>query len=168
MCVCVLGSICITFFLLRDLFSTCFASFYYLVIRSILFHYIHAFIWISCAPLIIVMFLEWSFLVSCTLCQSWQKGGEIVEILVVFFFKILHVRGRNTCLCKGECLPPSSCTLHLVTMFTYIVLIFDDVCLLHLPLHVLFLFYLYAHASYTCMQSIIFVSEIQVVKVYLP
>ena len=54
MCVCVLESMCITFFLLRDLFSTCFASFYYLVIHSILFHYIHAFIWISYAPLIIL------------------------------------------------------------------------------------------------------------------
>ena len=31
-------------------FFTCFASFYYLVIHSILFHYIHAFIWIPCAP----------------------------------------------------------------------------------------------------------------------
>ena len=38
--------------------------------------------------------------------------------------------------------------LLLVTMFTYILFIFDDVCLLHLPLHVLFFFYLYAHASY--------------------
>ena len=36
----------------------------------------------------------------------------------------------------------------LVTMFTYIVLIFDNVCLLHLLLYALFLFYLYAHASY--------------------
>ena len=43
----------------------------------------------------------------------------------------------------------------LVTIFTYIVLIFDiyiyiydDVCFLHLPLHVLFLFSIYAHASY--------------------
>ena len=40
--------------LLHALFFTCFASFYYLVIHSILFHYIHAFIWISCAPLIIL------------------------------------------------------------------------------------------------------------------
>ena len=68
--------------------------------------------------------------------------------------------------------------------YTYIVLIFFiyvDVCFFHLPLHVLFLFSLYTHVSYTCMQSIIFVlykdalmsfvesvSEIQVVKVYLP
>ena len=57
--------------------------------------------WISCAPLIIFMFLRWSFLVSCTLCQSWQKGGEFVENMW-FLFKILHVRGRNTFLCKGE------------------------------------------------------------------
>ena len=40
----------------------------------------------------------------------------------------------------------------LVTMFTYVVLIFDiylyaNVCLLHLPLHVLFIFSLYTHVS---------------------
>ena len=45
-----------------------------------------------------------------------------------------------------------------MTMFIYIVLIFDDVCLFHLSLHVLFLFYLYTHVS-TCMQSIISVSH---------
>ena len=68
--------------------------------------------------------------------------------------------------------------------YTYIVLIFFiyvDVCFFQLPLHVLFLFFLYTHVSYTCMQFIIFVlhkdalmsfvesvSEIQVVQVYLP
>ena len=41
------------FFLLRDLFFTCFSSFFCLVIHNILFHYIHAFLWILCAPLII-------------------------------------------------------------------------------------------------------------------
>ena len=51
----------------------------------------------------------------------------------------------------------------LVTMFTYIVLIFDiylyaDVCLLHLPLHVLFLFSLYTHVSlFVC--NILFLSH---------
>ena len=40
--------------LLHELFFTCFASFYYLFIHSILFHYIHAFIWIPCALLIIL------------------------------------------------------------------------------------------------------------------
>ena len=38
---------------LHALFFTCFASFFYLVIHSILFHYIHAFLWILYAPLII-------------------------------------------------------------------------------------------------------------------
>ena len=84
---------------------------------NILFHYIHAFLWIFCDPLIIFIFLKWSVLASCTLCQSWKKGGEIVEICG-FFLKIIYIRGRNTCLCKGEmcfillgeCLPPSSCT----------------------------------------------------------
>ena len=73
-----------------------------------------------------------------------------------FFFKVLHVRGRNTFLCKGEMcfillggvLTSLFLFTGLVTMFTYIVLIFDDVCLLHLPLHVLFLFSLYTHVFY--------------------
>ena len=39
---------------LHALFFTCFASFFYFVIHSILFHYIHAFIWIPCALLIIL------------------------------------------------------------------------------------------------------------------
>ena len=50
----------------------------------------------------------------------------------------------------------------LVTILTYIVLIFFlyvDVCFFHLPLHVLFLFYLYMHVSNSCMQSIIYVSH---------
>ena len=64
------------------------------------------------------------------------------------------VRGRCVSSCQGKHLLPSSCTLGLMTMFTYIVLIFDiyiyddDVCLLHLPLHVLCLFYLHTHVSY--------------------
>ena len=73
-----------------------------------------------------------------------------------FLSKILHVKGRNTFLCKGEMcfillggvLTSLFLYTGLVTMFTYIVLIFDDVRLLLLPLQVLFLFYLYAHASY--------------------
>ena len=83
-----------------------------------------------------------------------------------FLFNILHVRRRNTCPCKGElCFILlggvfTSLFLYtgLVTIFMYIVLIFDiyiyiyddddDACLLHLPLHVLFLFSLYAHVSY--------------------
>ena len=88
-----------------------------------------------------------------------------------FIFKILHVRGKNTCLCKGEMcfillggvLTSFFLYIGLVTIFTYIVLIFDiyicvcvcvcvcvcdDVFFLHLPLHVLFLFSFYAHASY--------------------
>ena len=71
--------------LLHVLFFTCFAPFLYLVIHSILFHHMHAFIWILCTPLIIFMFLGWSFITSCTLCQSWQKGEEIVETLWFLF-----------------------------------------------------------------------------------
>ena len=141
----------------------CFASFYYLVFHSILFHYIHAFIWVSCAPLIIIdhvfMSLGWSFLASCTLCQSWQKGGEIVETLWFFFFKILHVRGRNTFFCKGEMcfillggvLTSFFLYIGLVTIFwhtLYLSSLYVDVCFFHLPLHVLFLFYLYTQVSY--------------------
>ena len=81
---------------------------------------------------------------------------------VVSFFKILHVRGRNTFLCKGEMcfillggvLTSLFLYTGLVTMFTYIVLVFDDVCLLQLLLHVLFFFlslctcFLYLYAIY--------------------
>ena len=50
-----------------------------------------------------------------------------------FFLKILHVRGRNTCICKGEMcfillegvLTSFFVYTSLVTMFTYIVIIFD-------------------------------------------
>ena len=125
------------------------------------FMHLYRFLMSPWSSLIICMFLGWSFIASCTLCQSWQKGGEIVENMW-FLFKILHVRRRNTCLCKGELcfillgrvLTSFFLYTGIVTMFTYIDLIFDiyiyiyDVCLLHLPLHVLFLFYLYAYVSY--------------------
>ena len=50
-----------------------------------------------------------------------------------FLFKILHVKGRNTCLCKGEMcfillggvLTSFFLYTGLIIMFTYIVLIFD-------------------------------------------
>ena len=95
----------LTFFLLRDLFFTCFASFFYLVIHSILFHYIHAFIRISCAPMIILDHLNVfrvklaTFLYPLSIIT--KRGRNCVDF-VVSFFKILHVRGRNTCLCKRE------------------------------------------------------------------
>ena len=92
-----------------------------------------------------------------------------------FLFKTLYVRDRNTCIYKGEMcfillegvLTSFFVYTSLVTMFTYIVIIFDIYIyiykmlyvLLHLSLHVLFLFYLYTHVSYTCMQSIISVSH---------
>ena len=108
------------------------------------------------------MSLGWSFLASYTLCQSWQKGREIVENMW-FLFKILYVWGRNTCLCKGEMcfillegvLTSFFLYIGLVTtmVITKIVLIsdiyiFDDVVItFHLSLHVLFLFSLYTHVS---------------------
>ena len=126
--------------LLHALFFTCFESFFYLVIHIILFHYIHAFLWILCALLIIFIFLGWSVLISCTLCQSWQKGGEIVEIRG-FFLKILYVKGRNTCLCKGE-----MCFILLMYVsFTYPYMC----CFFSLFMHMFLI---------TCMQSIISVS----------
>ena len=104
MCVC-FGIYVLNIFLLRDLFFTCFASFYYLVTHSILFHYIHAFIWISYAPLIILDHLYVfrvklsSFLYPLSIMT---KRGRNYGEYVVSFFKILHARGRNTFLCKGE------------------------------------------------------------------
>ena len=149
----------------------CFASFYYLVIHSILFHYIHEFLWILCAPLIILDHLYvsraklYSFLYPLSIMT--KRGRNCGNMWFLFKDSILHVRGRNTCLCKGElCFillrgVITSFFLYtgLMTMFTYIVLIYDDVCLLHLPLHVLFLFYLYTYVSCFCIQSIISVSH---------
>ena len=101
------------------------------------------------SSLIIFMFLRWSILDSCTLCQSWQKGGEIVEKMW-FLFKILHVKGRNTCPCKvdlcfillGRVFTSLWPCLHTLCLFLIYIC---DVCLLHLPLHVLFLLSLYTH-----------------------
>ena len=92
-----------------------------------------------------------------------------------FLFKILHVRGRNSCICKGELcfillggvftsllfykLLLASCTavlwpfLHILCLSLIYIYIYDDVCLFHLSLHVLFLLYLYTHVS-LCMQSL--------------
>ena len=76
-----------------------------------------------------------------------------------FLSKILHVRGRNTCLCKGEMcfillggvLTSFFLYTGLVTMFTYIVLIFD--IYIYMMMYVFFT-YLYMVVSflslYTC------------------
>ena len=93
------------------------------------------------SSLIIFIFLGWSVLVSCTLFQSWQKWGEIVEIRG-FFLKILYVRGRNTCLCKGE-----MCFILLMYVsFTYPYMC----CFFSLFMHMFLII---------CMQSIISVSH---------
>ena len=75
-----------------------------------------------------------------------------------FFLEILHVRGADTCLCKGEL-----CFILLGGVFTSFLYLrscdhclhtlclsslYANVCFFHLLLHVLFLFYLYIHASY--------------------
>ena len=121
-------------------FSTCFASFFYFVIHCILFHYIHAFFGFfvpSWSFFIIFIFLGWSSLASCTLCQSWQKGGEIVENMW-FLFKILHVRGRNTCLYKGEL-----CFI-LLGGSTYLLLLVHQSCD-HVYVHCAYLWYIYIY-----------------------
>ena len=135
------------------------------------------------------MFFGWSFTVSCTFVNHDKKGEKMW-----FLFNILHVRGRNTCFCKGELcfifLEGTSFSFFflytgLVTIFYihcaylwYIYIYIYDVCLLHLSLHGLFLLYLYMHVS-LCTQSLFMfhtwcldefclsVSERQLVKVYL-
>ena len=98
-----------------------------------------------------------------------------------FIFKILHVRGKNTCLCKGEMcfillggvLTSFFLYIGLVTIFTYIVLIFDIyiyvcVCVCVCVMMYFFFTYLYMCCFFslfmhmlliTCMQSIISVSH---------
>ena len=99
--------------ILHALFFTCFASFFYLVIHSIFFHYIHAFLWIPCAPLIILDHLYvsrvrlFSFLHPLLIMEKrgrkcgfflrfYMLGGEIYAL----------VRERCVSSCQGECLPP--------------------------------------------------------------
>ena len=96
-----------------------------------------------------------------------------------FIFKILHVRGKNTCLCKGEMcfillggvLISFFLYIGLVTIFTYIVLIFDIyiyvcVCVCVCVCVMMYFFFTYLYMCYffslfmhmlliTCMQSII-------------
>ena len=93
-----------------------------------------------------------------------------------FLFKILHVKGRNTCPYKGElCFillggVPTSFFLYtgLMTMFTYIVLIFDIYIYMMMMMMYVFFTYLYMYCFFsffihmvliTCMQSIISVSH---------
>ena len=67
-----------------------------------------------------------------------------------FLFKILHVKGRNIYPCKGVVV------FHLVKGSAYLLLLVHRSCdhiyihcnHIHLPLHILFLFYLYTHVSY--------------------
>ena len=62
-----------------------------------------------------------------------DKKGENLWRICGFFFKILHTKGRNTCLCKGEMcfillggvLTSFFLYTGLVTIFIYIVFIFD-------------------------------------------
>ena len=64
---------------------------------------VHAFIWISLYPLIILDHLYVSRVKLSSffyLLSIMIKRGRNCD--VVSFFKILHVRGRNTFLCKGE------------------------------------------------------------------
>ena len=98
-----------------------------------------------------------------------------------FLFKILHVKGRNTCLCKGElCFillggVPTSFFLYtgLMTMYTYIVLIFDIYIYMMMMMMMMMMMYVFFTYLYmccffsffihmvliTCMQSIISVSH---------
>ena len=107
--------------------------------------------------LIIFFYVSWVKLSSFLYPLSiMTKRGR--NIFMWFLFKILHVRGRNICLCKGE-----MCFILLGGVLTSLFLYFGsydhywhtlylsslyvDVCLLHLPLHVLFLLSLYTHVS---------------------
>ena len=92
--------------LLHALFFTCFASFCYLVIHRILFHYIHAFIWIPCAPLIILDHLYvsrvklFSFLYPLSIMT---KKGRICGLFLRFYM----LGGEIHAFVRGRCV--SSC-----------------------------------------------------------
>ena len=163
---------CLTFFLLRDLFFTCFASFYYLVTHSILFHYIHAFIWISYAPLIILdhLYVFWVKLSSFLYPLSiMTKRGRNYGEYVVSSFKILHVRGRNTFLCKGEMcfillgrvLTSFFLYTDLVTIYRHTLYLFSLIwwCMSSSPTFICIVYFLSLYTCFfNCMQSTISVS----------
>ena len=92
--------------LLHALFLTCFASFYYLVIHSILFHYIHSFLWIPFAPLITFdhFYVSWvkffSFLYPLSIMTKREgKCG--------FFLRFDMLGGEIHTFVRGSCV--SSC-----------------------------------------------------------
>ena len=83
-----------------------FSSLCYLVIHSILFHYIHAFIWILCTPLIIFNHLY----------VSWVKFYNFLYLLLImtkrgrkcdFFLRFYILRGEIHASVRGRCV--SSC-----------------------------------------------------------
>ena len=144
----------------------------FLVIHSILFHYIHAFIWISYAPLIIIdhFYVSQVKLSSFLYLLSITKRGRNCGDFVGFSFFSLHVRGRNTYLYKGE-----MCFILLGGVLTSFFLYTSLVA--KITYIVLFLFYMLMYVSFTypymccffslfmhmllltCMQAIISVSH---------
>ena len=135
---------------------------------------VHAFIWISLYPLIILDHLYVSRVKLSSffyLLSIMIKRGRNCGEYEVSFFKILHVRGRNTCICKGEMcfillggvLTSFFLYTGLVTMFTYIVLIFDIFMMMYvffIYLNMCCFFSIFIHMFLiTCMQSIIFISH---------
>ena len=73
----------------------------------ITFMHFYGFFVATWSSLIIFMSLRWSFLASCTLCQSWQKGREIVETLWFLFLRFYMLGGEIHVSVKGRCV--SSC-----------------------------------------------------------
>ena len=138
-CVCVLRSMCLTFF---SCWEICFSHVLHLsiILSSIVSYFItfmHLYGFLV-PPLIILdhLYVFWVKLFSFVypLSIMTKMGRNCGEYVVFFFFfKILHVRGRNAFLCKGEMcfillggvLTSLFLYTGLVTMFTYIVLVFD-------------------------------------------
>ena len=124
----------------------------------ITFMHLYGFFVPPSSSLIIFIFLGWSFLASTPFVNHDKKGEKLENMF--FHFKIIYVKGRNTYLCKGELcfillggvltsffLYLRSCdhywhTLYLSSLYVDVYFSFTY------PLHVLFLFSLYAYASY--------------------
>ena len=126
--------------LLHALFFTCFASFYYLVIHSILFLYIYAFIWIRCTPLIILDHLYVSqvklssFLYPLSIMTKkgeklWRKCG---------FFLRFYMLGEDV--------------FHLVRGSACFILLVHQSCD-HVYIHCAYLWYIYIYIYDVCSSS---------------
>ena len=138
-------------------------KFFWETSEEVLIHYIHAFIWIPCAPLIILNHLYVSrvkissFLYPLSIMTKRGRNCGFFFRLYMLRAKIhAFVRGRCASSCQEECLPSSSCTsvlwpflhtlcLSLIYIYMMMYVFFTYLCiccLFSLFMHMLLIYYI--------------------------